>query len=182
MEMFIYVFLFIVIILGIIGIIYMVLYNRMQNYMIRINEAEHAIDEILRERFDLIIRVENLINNSIDISLDVFDEVKKMKAQKFSSFTFDRKTTECINVINQIKKDYPILEENRGLKDIMIDFKTSEEKIEAAKSFYNKYTTSLNEMIYKFPSNIIARIHRLKVKNYFDDKDLTDDIINDFKI
>ncbi len=182
MEIIIYVFLALMITFGGLGILYLVQYNKMQNYLIRINESESIVDEVLRERFDLIIRVENLINNSITINLDIFNEVKKMKTQKVSSFVFDRKTNECIALIKQIKKDYSVLEENRGLKDIMQDFKNCEEKIEAAKSFYNKYTSNLNELIYKFPSNIIAKIHGIKAKNYFDDKNLTDEITEDFKI
>ena len=55
------------------------------------------------------------------------------------------------------------------------------ERLEATKSFYNKYTTLLNAAIKKIPSNIIASFHHMKVKAYFDGKDMFDEEIKDFK-
>ena len=48
--------------------------------------------------------------------------------------------------------------------------------------YYNKHTSSLNNYIRKFPNNIIAKIHHVKVKPYFDGKDMTDNDIEDFKL
>ena len=48
--------------------------------------------------------------------------------------------------------------------------------------FYNKYTSKSNELVRKFPSNIIAKFHNISIRNFFDNKDLNDDIINDFKL
>lgn len=182
MELFIYTFLFIIIFFGILGIIYLTFYNQMKNFLMRINEAELIIDESLRNRYDLIIRADNIFDKSIEINLDIIEEIKKTKNQKISSFDFDRKTIECIDLIKQIKKDFQSLDNNQSFKEIMQEIKNGEEKIDAAKSFYNKYTSSLNTLISKFPSNIIAKIHTIKLKNFFDDKDLHDDIFDDFKI
>ena len=60
--------------------------------------------------------------------------------------------------------------------------KIIEEKSDAAKSYYNKYTTSLNLLIKKFPSNIIARIHGIEERFYFDNKNMNDNDILDFKL
>lgn len=182
MELFIYTFLFIVIFFGILGIVYLSLYNQMKNYLMRINEAELIIDESLRKRYDLIIHADSIIDKSININLDIFEEIKKIKNQKISSFEFDRKTIECIDLIKQIKKDYTDLENNQSFKETIQELKNGEEKFDAAKAFYNKYTSNLNTLISKFPSNIIARVHNIRFKNFFDDKNLNDDIFNDFKI
>ena len=56
------------------------------------------------------------------------------------------------------------------------------ERLEATKSFYNKYTSLLNKLIKKFPSNILAKIHHIEVQTYFDGKDLFDDKKEDFKL
>jgi hypothetical protein len=37
-------------------------------------------------------------------------------------------------------------------------------------------------MVRKFPSNIIAKIHRIQIKNFYDNKDLNDETIKDFKL
>ena len=48
------IFLFIVIVLGILLIWFISIYNKFQTYIIRINEAEVNIDSTLRKRFDLL--------------------------------------------------------------------------------------------------------------------------------
>ena len=58
----------------------------------------------------------------------------------------------------------------------------SDEILEASKSFYNKYTTEINLIIKSFPTNIIAKIHKIKVRNYFDGKNMFDEEIKDFKL
>ena len=49
-------------------------------------------------------------------------------------------------------------------------------------NYYNKNTNMLNEMVRKFPSNIIGKIHHFKVSAFFDGKDMNDDVYNDFKL
>ena len=56
------------------------------------------------------------------------------------------------------------------------------EQINAAKKFYNKYTSKSNELVRTFPSNIIAKFHNISIRNFFDNKDMNDDIIDDFKL
>lgn len=182
MDLIFYIFLGIVVIMGGLGIIYITFYNQMQNYLIRINEAESIIDIALRERYDLIEKSEKVLKKEVKLDLHEFRALKAIKKENISSFDFDRSTTKCINLIIQVKKDYPSLDNNSDFKIIFQDIKYSEEKIESGKSFYNRYTTKLNKIIARFPSNIIASIHHIKTRNYFDGKNLHDDNENDFKL
>ena len=61
-------------------------------------------------------------------------------------------------MIKQVRFDYDELKDIKELKTIINDLKNTSEKLEAAKSFYNKYTNKLNDLIRKFPINIIAKI------------------------
>ena len=182
MELFIYLILFIIVFFGSLGIVYVLIYNKLQGFIIRINESESIIDESLRIRYDLIISGKNIIQDNIDNKFDLFEELENCKKKNISNFEFDRKSTECINLIFQLKKDYYSLDSNQSFKELISEIKRSEEKIISAKTFYNRYTSNLNDYVRKFPSNIIAKIHGIKEKNYFDNKNMNDDNINDFKI
>ena len=46
---------------------------------------------------------------------------------------------------------------------------------------FNKYTSELNDLVRTFPSNLVARMHRIDIKPFFDGKNMEDDIVNDFK-
>ena len=167
---------------GLLAIIYIIIFNSIQSNKIKINEAESIIDELLRKKYDLLILMKDVIIEEKDIPDKTFDEFKKIRDVNISSFDFERKSTEFNALINKIKNDYDDLDDNVRFKNYYEEMYDANEKLEAAKSFYNKYTSSLNKIIKKFPSNIVAFIHRVKVQAFFDGKDMFDDDIKDFKL
>lgn len=167
---------------GIIATVYIIFYNNIQAFQIKINEAESIIDDLLRKKYDLLDSMKNTVIKNTELPEKTFDTFNNLKKLNISSFELERKLTENYNLVDQIKNDY---EEIMNDEDFMKDFEDIyevNEKLEAAKSFYNKYTTFLNGVIKKFPSNIIAKLHHIKVKAYFDGKDMFDDEIKDFKL
>ena len=169
-------------ILGLLAILYIVLYNRIQVLNIRVNEAETIIDEELRKKYDLILESEAIIKKVTKKEISLFEELKGLKEKDISTFDFDRKIIEAFGVIKQVRLDYDSLEKNKNFLKIINSIQDSDEKLEAAKSFYNKYTSKMNEVIRKFPSNIIALIHQIKTKTYIDGKNMFDEEIEDFKL
>jgi len=177
-----YVLLVFVIIFGLLGIFYILTYNKIQKLKIRIDEAEVIIDEEIRKRFDLMNRLTSIMKESYKIENKYFKDFESLKSKKISNFDLDRKITEGINLFKQLIFDYSDMKKDRQIKEIEYELKEREEKLEAAKAFYNTYTTKLNEVIRSFPSNIVAKFHKITIKAYFDGKDLNDDDINDFKL
>lgn len=55
----------------------------------------------------------------------------------------------------------------KNLKDYLNRIKRADEKISAAKKFYNNYITISNELVRKIPSNIVAKINNIEIKNFF---------------
>ena len=47
---------------------------------------------------------------------------------------------------------------------------------------YNDIVTDYNKKVKKFPSDIIAKISKFKVRPYFDGKNMFDENIKDFKL
>lgn len=172
----------IVILVGVVTIIYIVNFNNLQAYKIKINEAESIIDDLLRKKYDNLLLIKDVIVEETDVDAKVFDELKKIKTMNISSFDFERKLTEINNLIDKIKSDYENLNSDVRFNNYYTEIYECNEKLEATKSFYNKYTNLLNKTIKKFPSNIIAFIHHIKVQTFFDGKDMFDDDINDFKL
>ena len=61
-----YSFLFIIIIVGAIGILYVYQYNKLQHSKTKIDHAECLIDEALRNRYDILVSADKLIKSPID--------------------------------------------------------------------------------------------------------------------
>lgn len=164
---------------GILGIFYVAIYNRLQKYIVRIKEAESEIDETIRKRYDLLVSMESIINANTDLKQENFKDFEK---EKMSNFDVDRKLSKIKETFKTILSDYPDKLDNESCRNLLTEIKIIEEKSDAAKAYYNKYTTSLNMLIKKFPSNIIASICHITEHNYFDNKNMNDNDILDFKL
>ncbi len=168
-------------VLTLLAIIYITIYNRIQKNVIRINEAESEIDEALRKRYDMLVQIESIINENTEVKQNAFKDFNKDDL-KMSNFDVDRKLTKITDTFNKIVQDYPENFDTDSFRELLTNLKINEEKNEATKAYYNKFTTSLNTLIKKFPSNIVARIHKISEHLYFDNKNMNDNDILDFKL
>ena len=169
-----------IIIVGIIAIAYVITYNNLVNYKIKIEKAEGIIDENLRQKYDLIVKM-NIAIKKVVTKKDYLKDYIELKDKRISNYELDRKLTEAMNIILEVKNDYNELDNkefNNELKEINI----INETLTSCKTYYNKNTTELNQIIRKFPSNIVAKIHRYKIKPFFDGKNMQDAVIDDFKL
>jgi len=179
---FFYVLLALIAVVGTICIIYIIYYNELQDCKVKIDEAESVIDEALRNKYDILIKLETLIKNNIKETKINFKDLNDLKKESISNFELERKLVDTVILITKIQDDFPKLEEIKDYRMYINDIRTMDERIAAAKKFYNKYTSKSNELVRKFPSNIIAKFHNITIKNFFDNKDMNDDDINDFKL
>ena len=136
----------------------------------------------MRKRYDIVVRTSDIIKNCLKEKKDYLKEYVQLKDAKISNFDLDRKLKEAVNIIQNLKNDYPELQDNPNMKEIVMEIKNTEEKLSAAILYYNRYTNELNELIRKFPSNVVAKFHHFKIKHFFDGKDMTDDDLLDFKL
>lgn len=181
MHTIIIILLTIIIIAALLVMLYITLYNKIQFLKLRIEEAEKVIVEEEEKRFELIMNIKPLVEKNTKMDLTVLNNLEKIKKTNISTYDFEKKLTEAIAVIYLIKKDFPKLNEKNEFSEIIRKLEESDTKMNAAKSYYNKNNIKLVTLIKKFPSNIIALIHSIKVQPYYDGKEIfneLDDVIN----
>lgn len=159
--------------------VYAMMYNRLQKYIVRIKEAESEIDNALRKKYDTLSQMEKVINDTVHLKQNNFANFEN---DKMSNYEVDRRLTKISDTFRKIKNDYADELDIESFRDLIVELKMSEEKCDSAKTYYNKYTTTLNMIIKKFPSNIVARMHGINERMYFDNKNMNDEDIFDFKI
>ena len=178
---FLYSILFIFILVGAVVVLWIYEYNQLQHSKTKISQAECLIDEALRDRYDILVSADTLLKDLLD-SKTLFKDLTKIKEENISNFDLDRRLNEYVAILNQVKNDNKEVAENKAFKEIISNNKKTDEKLQAAKSYYNKYTSELNDLIRSFPSNIVARIHGWQIQTFFDGKNLEDTIVDDFKL
>ena len=170
-------------IVGIISIILLwivITYNNYQNYIIRINEVETKIDSILRKKFDLVAKCIEVLETYAGSK--ILEEITSLKNAKISNFDLDRKLTEAIIKFESFKDKYDDLEANEVFIKTNLQINEANIDLEACKNYYNDIVTNYNKKVKQFPSDVIAKISKFKVRPYFDGKNMFDDNIKDFKL
>ena len=176
----------IIIVVCIIVGIYITLYNKIQDFVIRINEVEAMIDSTLREKYDSINKCVSLIkgNEAINKELDkkMFEEIVRLRTRKISNFDLDRKLIEANSSFITLKEKYPELKENEDIISISKKIEELDEKLTVDREYYNRNIAEYNKLVKLFPTNIVAKICKYQEKLFFDRKDMSDDDFNDFKL
>ena len=112
---------------AVLTIVYVLTYNKIQKYMIRINEAESQIDEALRKRYDILVSMENIINENLNLKQNNFADLKDGEA-KISNFEMDRRLTKVEDLFKKIRSDYMEELDFEAYRTLLVDLKISEEK------------------------------------------------------
>lgn len=173
--------LILIIILSLGGIYYIYAFNALNDLKTKTTEAESIIDENLRMKYDILIRLSNVIKKSMKTDKNYFKEYEKLSDMNISNFDMDRKLNEGYTLILKMIGDQNLENDEKITKEIEA-IKRLDEKLTATKNYYNKNTSKSNALIRRFPTNLVARIHKFKIKLFFDGKDMDDEIIDDFKI
>ena len=179
----IHIIIIIIIIILFIGVFtYINTYNKFQDYVIRINEAESKIDETLREKYDIILKLNNIIKEKIKTNKHLVDDISNLKDKKISSFEMDRALIDAMNKVNFVKEKYDTLDGDEEVIKLIYDIEDFDESLRACKKYYNETITEYNKLIKRIPYNIVGKILKYNEKTFFDGKDMTDKNIKDFKL
>ena len=182
MNTFLIVIFVIILLIIVLGIFYINVFNKINETLIRIDEAESRIDDNLRDKFDLFSRIVPIIRSNVDLDEDAFKDLLKLKTMKLSNFDLDRALVAVNNEFVQVFDANSELKENEEITKAYRQLDIINDELNTLRNYYNGNITIYNSMIKKFPTNIIANIKKYKQKTFYDLKDMTDDIKNDFKL
>ena len=180
-SLFIFIFVFVVIIC-IMTVFYVTIYNKFQDYIIRINEVESIIDNNLRSKYDLINRVIPIIKGNIPKDKEIFGEVIKLRSRKLGNFELYRVLVRASNELAAITSEFSDIEKSNEIKKIKNQINEINLKLDNEIDYYNENISIYNSLLKKFPSNIVAIFCKYKEKLFFDRKDMNDENYDDFKL
>ena len=160
---------------------YSIIYNKFQEYIIRINESEADIDATLRKRFDLLNKSIEIIKN-ITKEEEVLNIILDIRSKKLNNFELDRQIYEAINEFENYKEINEELRKNENFIKIDISLNESEAEMFADRKYYNDIITEYNKLVTSIPSNIIAKVCKFKTKKYYDGKKMTENGKEDIKL
>ena len=170
------------VILGVILLWIIYLYNRLVTLKVRTEEAWADIDTQLKRRYDLIPNLVETVKGYAKHERETLEAVVKARSQA-TEIKIDAKdvTPEqmaafeasqsglsgALGKLFALAENYPDLKANQNFLELQRDLTDTEDKIQAARRFYNTSVRDLNTLIETFPSNIIASVFKFHKKEFF---------------
>lgn len=150
-------------------------YNRFVSSRNRAEEAWADIEVQLKRRYDLIPNLVNTVKGYASHESSAFEKVTEARAKAMSASGPTTEHAEAENMLTgalkslfAISEAYPDLKANTNFLELQRELSDTENKIQAARRFYNTNVRDLNISIEQFPGNFLADLFRFKKKEFFD--------------
>ena len=171
------------IILIIVGVIVLVLlmflggtYNSLVRNRVKAEESWSGITVQLKRRLDLIPNLVKTVKAYAKHEAETLEKVVAQRAagiQGGQTSPADAAKTEnmlsgALKSIFAVAESYPDLKANQNFLELQAELTDTEDKIQAARRFYNSAVTKLNTKIESFPSNFVANMFKFKKREFFD--------------
>ena len=161
-------------IVALIGIFLWVTYNALVALKLRVDEAWSDITIQLKRRLDLIPNLVNTVKGYAAHESGVFEKVTEARTNALNAHGV-KETAEAENQFEGALKSlfavaeaYPDLKASHNFVELQQELVDTEDKIQAARRFYNGGVRDLNTKIQQFPSNVIARSFGFREREFFE--------------
>ncbi|MBL8159289.1 LemA family protein [Candidatus Saccharibacteria bacterium] len=165
-------------ILVIIGIVLWVIYNSLVTAKIRTDEAWSDITVQLKRRADLIPNLVESVRGYAAHEKSVFENVTEARSAMLSSngvaetAKAEGALEGALKSLFAVAEAYPDLKANQNFLQLQDELVDTEDKIQAARRFYNGAARDLNIKIKVFPNNVFAGMLGFKEREFFEVEDM----------
>jgi len=166
---------YILIILGLVVLWVIFIYNGFVSLINRAKEAWADIEVQLKRRYDLIPNLVNTVKGYATHESSAFENVTKARSMAMGAqgpteahAQAENMLTGALKSIFAIAEAYPDLKANQNFLALQNELSDTENKIQAARRFYNANVRDLNIKIESFPSNILASMFHFSKMEFFD--------------
>ena len=158
-----------------VGVIWVVIaYNRFVALTNRVKEAWSDIDVQLKRRYDLIPNLVETVKGYAKHEAGTFEKVTEMRTRAMNA-TAPAEKAEAENMLTgalkslfAVSENYPDLKANSNFVELQRELTDTENKIQAARRFYNSVVQDLNTGVQSFPGNLIAGMFKFAEKEFFE--------------
>ena len=157
-----------------IAVLYVVaVYNGLVRLRNRVSEAWSDIDVQLKRRYDLIPNLVSTVKGYAAHESGVFQKVTEARANAMQAGSTQAKAqaenmlSETLKSLFAVAEAYPDLKANQNFLELQRELSDTENKIQAARRFYNSVVTELNIKVETFPTNLLAGMFGFAKKEFF---------------
>ena len=165
------------IVLGVIVLWFIFGYNSLVRLVNRTKEAWADIDVQLKRRYDLIPNLVETVKGYATHEKEAFESVTEARARALGAgqrgdpkeiAKTEGESSSALKSIFAVAEAYPDLKASQNFQELQRELSDTENKIQAARRFYNTNVRDLNIAVDSFPGNIIAGVFKFEQKDFFE--------------
>ncbi len=172
------------IIIGVAALFYgIMIYNKFVRLTQQAKEAWADIDVQLKRRYDLIPNLVETVKGYASHERETFDAVTQARADATSTHVdpsnitpdqiaamagAESALTGALGRLLAVAENYPDLKANTNFLELQRELSDTENKIQAARRFYNGNVRDLNIALQSFPSNIVGNMFNFTSEEFFE--------------
>ncbi len=137
-------------------------------------EAWSDIDVQLKRRYNLIPNLVETVKGYATHERELFQKVTEARTQAMRAQGPKEKAqaenmlTNTLKSLFAVSENYPDLKASQNFLELQKELRDTEDKIQAARRFYNSNVRDLNIKIESVPSNVVAKIFNFKKMELFE--------------
>lgn len=157
-------------ILYIIGVIFLIfviyvisVVNSLKKAKNKVKEAYVTMDVYMKKKWNLIPSLVEIVKPYSKQELSTLEEVIRLRNTTYNNMDNEKRVNVLEEITPRIKKlmslaiEYPELKANDNYLKLETSLAQLENEITNARIIYNDRVKKLNNMVYQFPSNIVAK-------------------------
>lgn len=148
-------------------------YNRFVTLTNRVKEAWSDIDVQFKRRYDLIPNLVETVKGYAAHEAGTLQKVTDMRTRAMNA-TAPADKAEAENMLSgalkslfAVSENYPNLKANENFVELQRQLEDTENKLQAARRFYNSTVQDLATRLQSFPSNLIGSMFGFTARDFF---------------
>lgn len=162
------------VVLGVVALMLVVIYNRIVALVQRRRNAFSDIDVQLKLRHDLVPNLVETVKGYATHEKGVFEQVTAARASAMRGGSLDDRLkaeaglgAAMMNLM-AVAENYPQLKADANFQALQAELSDIENKIAAARRFFNGATNEYNTAVTQFPAVLVARVFGFREENFFE--------------
>jgi len=170
----------VLVVIVVLALIVIGMYNSLIRLKNRVDEAWSGIDVMLKQRYDTIPNLVEIVKGYAAHEKETLESVVKartaaMDAQAGGDLKgqgqAENMLSSTLKSIFALSENYPDLKANQNFLELQRDLMDLENKIQASRQFYNTNVRDFNTKLEIFPTNIIGNMLGFDSREYFEIED-----------
>ena len=167
-------FIVVIVVLVVLVLLVIGLYNRLVKLRNNRENAFADIDVQLKQRLDLIPQLVEAVKGYMKHESTVLSDITNARTRALQAKTINEKiaaenqVSSALQGLNVAVEAYPDLKASQNFMQLQEEIADIENKLAAARRFFNSATKELNNAVQTFPSNILAGMFSFQREPMFD--------------